>query len=64
MKKLFVGCMLAITLISIQALIPATAHPHENNGKKIEVDGEAIACGGQGDQCYWQVPQTVGPGGN
>jgi len=63
MKKLLISATIIIVFFCVWALIPVTAHPHENNGKKLMVDGEAIGCGGQGDQCYWEVPETAGPGG-
>lgn len=65
MKK-FATFLLIITFgFALWRWVPAQGHPHYENNGRIGVDPETdlpIACGLNGDQCYWQKPSKADPG--
>jgi len=63
MKRAMLGLALLVVGSAAWLFQPAEAHIQENNGDYLIYRGKPVACGGDGENCYWSKPTTQGPEG-
>jgi len=63
MKKISLTVLALLGAVAFMSTQPAKSHTPKNNGIKGYTEtGEVAGCGFSGDECYWSVPVTQGPG--